>query len=507
MSASPRPAAPSSRRRSRLVAAVLLGLVVGGPAMGPAAADSTPAPTGPAGAPVASPFPCPTGQTSTLVTSPPPASPRSGGTPAATVTTRPDGSTVRPVCAIAPPTPFPGPVIAPEHVVGGPRLAGTGVIVHPTGSPASVPAPPDVTDVSWVISDLDTGEVLAAKDPHALLLPASTLKTLLTLVTLPVLKPATVVRASDAAVGAIGTRVGLVAGAPYTVDQLFHGLLLVSGNDTAYALAEAYGGTAKTLAAMNAKAAALGAWDTVAKDPSGLDEDGQHSSAYDLSLLGRAVMQLPQFRRYAVTTNFTFPGGTDPSGKVHAAFQISNHNTLLENYPGTVGVKNGYTSGARHTFIGAVRRGGRTLLITEMGGVVVPSWQPTAALLDWAFAHAGALTPVGTLVAPGAPRPPEWRDETTAATTTATATPSAVTPSTTTGTPFSSSSSSGPVAVAGSGAGGDPFPGVLASARTASASPGARVALVVLMAALAGWLLVRRRRRDARGAGPGRASP
>ncbi len=401
-----------------LTAAVVAMLVVGPAGSGRAlGTDTTPAPTPPA-APA---FPCPAGQTPTQATAPPPTKPVSPArTPNPATTTRPDGSTVTTTCATAPPLPFAGPAISPEHTVGGPLLARSGVILD---APPSVPQPPVVTDVSYVISDLDTGQVLAAKSPHALLLPASTLKTLTALVVIPALSPTTVVTASREAVSAEGTRVGIVEGNPYTVDQLLTGLVLISGNDTAYALADAYGGRAKLLAAMNQRAQELGAWDTVAKDPSGLDEDGQRSSAYDLALLGRAVMQLPEFRRYALMKDFTFPGGTDKQGKVSPPFQIGNRNLLLANYAGTIGVKNGYTSGARHTFIGAATRGGRTLLITQMGGVVVPSWEPTAALLDWAFAHASALRPIGQLVAPGAPQPPEWRSGGSPAPTSAAAAP------------------------------------------------------------------------------------
>lgn len=430
-----------------------------------------------------------------------------------------------------------GPLISPAHTVGGPKLAGAGVILE---APAGVPAPPVVTDVSWVISDLQTGVVLAAKNPHALLLPASTLKTLFALVTLPALDPASVVTASRAAASADGTRVGILEGNPYTVDQLFTGLVLVSGNDAAYALAEANGGLAATVAAMNQRAGALGAWDTVAVDPSGLDADGQRSSAYDLALFGRAVMQLPAFRRYAVTPAFTFPGGTDKQGKVYAPFAIQNRNTLLEKYPGAIGVKNGYTTGARHTFIGAATRGGRSLLITQMGGVVVPSWQPTGALLDWAFANADQLSPVGQLVAPGAPQPPEWRGRPgtgtpatvpstpLAAPTTATDLPTGATTSsvsttrpatTSTSPPSTATTSAAPTSAAttsaaptttaagrttgGStpppavvfGPGGDPLSGVLASAHTAATTPSTYAVAAVVLAAFAGWVVARRRRR------------
>jgi D-alanyl-D-alanine carboxypeptidase (penicillin-binding protein 5/6) len=118
-----------------------------------------------------------------------------------------------------------------------------------------------------------------------------------------------------------------------------------------------------------------------------------------------------------------FPGGLIPASPTTKAggavvaptasltsgppFQIDNHNQLLGVYPGVIGVKNGYTSQARNTYIGAVRIGGRTLLITTMGSPE-PNAPSAIALLDWGFAYAARLHPVGTLVADGsAPQPPE----------------------------------------------------------------------------------------------------
>ena len=197
---------------------------------------------------------------------------------------------------------------------------------------------------------------------------------------------------------------------------------------------------------------------------------------YDLALFGRAVMQLPAYRQVAATKTYTFPGGTDRSGKVSPAFEIQNHNQLLENYPGTIGVKNGYTTGARNTFIGAVTRGGRTLLITQMGATLTPSWQRQAALLDWAFANAGQLRPVGTLVAPGAAQPPELGG-TPAPTTAGTPVPSA-----TTNEPIPTATTSLPpvVAAEGIGPGGNPGPWLLASAGTAARNPITWLVVVVV---------------------------
>ncbi|GAA1899136.1 D-alanyl-D-alanine carboxypeptidase family protein [Lapillicoccus jejuensis] len=414
---------------------------------------------------------CGPGATPTVVTAAP-----SGGRPQPSVTTLADGRTLTPTCQLVPPTPQRGPRIAPADTVGGPRLAASGLVLD---APRGTPAPPAVTDVSWLVADLDTGQVLAAKSPHALLAPASTIKTLLSLVALPALPPTKVVRASAADVAAEGTRVGLVQGAPYTVDQLFLGLVMVSGNDTAYALADALGGRARTVSLMNAAAGRLGAWDTRVVDPSGLDAAGQRSSAYDLALFGRAVMRQSRFRAYAATTATTFPGGIDPTGKVFAPFAIQNHNTLLANYPGAFGVKNGYTTQARHTFIGAARRGGHTLLVTEMGGVTVPSWKPTAALLDWAFAHRAALRPVGTLVAAGTPRPAEL----TAATSTPTTGPSVSPGSTPTAAVDAAGAPAGP-----------PPPGGEPNAVAALSSPVTYGALAAVLLAVGAGLAGSRRR-------------
>ena len=175
---------------------------------------------------------------------------------------------------------------------------------------------------------------------------------------------------------------------------------MFSANDAVYALADAAGGYDKTVALMNATAREIGAHDTVVVDPSGLDEGNQRSSAYDLALIARDAMRLPAFRAAVVKRDVLFPGGKDKQGKVWKPFHVYNINELLRHYPGAIGIKPGRTDRAQHTFIGAATRGGRTLVVTQMGSVT-GSWKPTAALLDWGFANADKVTPVGTLVAAG----------------------------------------------------------------------------------------------------------
>jgi D-alanyl-D-alanine carboxypeptidase (penicillin-binding protein 5/6) len=304
----------------------------------------------------------------------------------------------RPTPAVTTKTlPVPRSTVEPLMSVGGPRQASMGVV---TDLPPGVPAPPVLKDVSWVLADLDSGRVIAAKAAHARLLPASTLKALTALTLIPTVPANRTIVATQDDANADGTRVGVVPGLAYTARQLFQGLLMSSGNDAAYALAQAGGGRAATLAAMNEHAAYLGAHDTVAKDPSGLDAPGQTSSAYDLALIGRAALELKDFRAYVTTKQVAFPGRVDPKTKTRSTYMIQNHIKLLYNYAGTIGIKNGYTERANRTFISAVTRGGRTYLLSEMYGLD-SSWRPQAAMYDWAFAYGDRAGSVGELVAPG----------------------------------------------------------------------------------------------------------
>ena len=294
--------------------------------------------------------------------------------------------------------PYPaGAVPLGADPVGGAQLKDPGVIVNlQTG----VPAPPTMPGASFLVADMDTGQILAAKAPHTPRLPASTLKTLTALTLIPRLDVGAKIMVEPEDVRIEGSRVGILAGTAYSVPTLFQGLLLASGNDAANTLARANQSVAVTLGEMNATAAELGAFDTVAKDPSGLDSPGQSSSAYDLALIGRAAMLLPDFRGYVSTRTASVPGGRSGDGKTVPGFKINNHNRLLYNYKGAIGIKNGYTIAAKQTFIAAATRAGKTYIVTEMASAD-GSWRPTAALLDWAFAHGTDVTPIGELVEPG----------------------------------------------------------------------------------------------------------
>jgi D-alanyl-D-alanine carboxypeptidase (penicillin-binding protein 5/6) len=276
--------------------------------------------------------------------------------------------------------------------VGVTSLDSTGLVID---APGAKPLP-KLSAASFLLADLDTGEVLAAHNAHGRLRPASTLKVLTAVTLLPRLDPNDLYTAQSADANAEGSRVGVVPGATYTVHQLFQGMFLMSGNDAASALANVDGGQRETVARMNATAKALGALDTTVRNPSGLDAPGQYTSVYDLALFARAGLARPDFRDYVTTVKAKFPGKMPKKGKSRKSFEIYTQDRLLLNYRGAIGVKTGWTTKARGTFVGAATRDGHTLIATVMH-TKFASWEESRALLDWGFANAAAAHPVGSL--------------------------------------------------------------------------------------------------------------
>ncbi|MFC5230530.1 D-alanyl-D-alanine carboxypeptidase family protein [Pseudonocardia zijingensis] len=304
--------------------------------------------------------------------------------------------------------PPPAPLPWPAQPVGGPRMGACGLI-----GPSDAP---ELNAESWVLADLDTGAVLAARAPHARHRPASTLKVLTALTAVRELNPDQVVQGTAEDQAIEGSKAGIGPGGQYTVRQLLAGLLLNSGNDTAQALSRAMGGDGPTLAAMTELAHDLGALDTRPATPSGLDGPGMSSSAYDLALIFRAAMREPLFAETTALRSVPFPGYAD-----HPGFVLYNSSKLLANYEGTIGGKTGFTEAARHTLVGAADRNGRRLVMAMMRGEQSPTpmWKQGAQLLSWGFDLPATTPAVGQLVeeAPPPPAPPPTVSDSAAATT------------------------------------------------------------------------------------------
>ncbi len=308
------------------------------------------------------------------------------------------------------------PVKPPAQMstVGGDLLGRPGPQVQPeAGAPA---LPKELSGRSWLVADAESGEILAAENAHWPLPPASTLKMLFADTVLPKFPKTQTHKVAPAelqGMGAGSSTVGIKENLTYTVHDLWRGVFLRSGNDAVHVLSAMNGGISKTVADMQAHAKELRADDTHVVSPDGYDEPGQVSSAYDLTLFARSGLQKADFREYCSTQSAQFPGEEkkDKKGTKREDFGIQNTNRLLvgdqahgvQPYKGIAGVKNGYTTNAGSTFTGVAQRGERKLLVTVMNPQKAEAdevYKESARLLDWGFAAAGHVKPVGMLVPP-----------------------------------------------------------------------------------------------------------
>jgi serine-type D-Ala-D-Ala carboxypeptidase (penicillin-binding protein 5/6) len=273
--------------------------------------------------------------------------------------------------------------------VGGRLLAGSGIIVAGHDRPL-----PGVPASAYVVANARTGQVLAAKDPHGLYPPASTLKVLTAITMLPRLKPQASVVATRLAASVVPNVAGLIPGRRYKVSDLFRALLLISANDAAVALVQASGSYARGMALVNADARRLRAYDVRAVQPNGLDAPGQVVSAYDLALIARKALSMPAFMGYDSTLSAAFPV------TAHKRLPMINQNALLTQYPGGIGGKIGWTPPAGATYIGMARRHGVTLIVTILHATPLTEIASAERLLNWGFAASGHVRAVGRLVPP-----------------------------------------------------------------------------------------------------------
>ncbi|HCT9180296.1 TPA: D-alanyl-D-alanine carboxypeptidase [Corynebacterium aurimucosum] len=238
----------------------------------------------------------------------------------------------------------------------------------------------DVVASAWMVSDLDTGEIIAMKDPNGRYRPASIIKALLALVVIEELPLDQRITATLDDASVEGSAVGLGPDGVYTVEQLLQGLLMASGNDAAHALAQAIGGDEEALEKVNAKAKEIGTRSTVAASYSGLDAAGMSTSAADISLIYRAAFANDTFARIVDTEHVEFPGWGEMPG-----YELWNDNGLFLNDPNGIGGKTGYTEDAHHTFVGAINRDGRRLQAVLLDTTVehgFRAWEQAQMLLD-----------------------------------------------------------------------------------------------------------------------------
>ena len=213
------------------------------------------------------------------------------------------------------------------------------------------------------VLELETGRVLFAFNENSRLPMASTTKVMTALLAIENGSPGDSVTCSANAYGVPGTTIYLTEGETLTLREMLLGLMLVSGNDAAVAIAEHIGGSVgQFVAMMNARARALGAVNTHFANPHGLPDDTHVTTALDLARIARAAMQNEEFRTLVSTTDAQIPW----AGRSHPR-QLHNKNRLLTSYPGATGVKTGYTSRAGRCLVFGASGAGPFLLAAAVG--------------------------------------------------------------------------------------------------------------------------------------------
>jgi D-alanyl-D-alanine carboxypeptidase (penicillin-binding protein 5/6) len=192
---------------------------------------------------------------------------------------------------------------------------------------------------------------------------------------------------ADRVKGNDATTAGLKVGDKVTVGQLLNGMLLPSGCDAAYALADVYGpGQTKFVAKMNRTAKALGMTSTYFRTSDGLPTSSHkegYSTPSDLMKLTKAAMASSSFRAVVARKTYSV---SKTSG--HHAYEWGNTNLLLGSYSGAIGIKTGHTNGAGYCLLFAARRGGRTLYGVVLNSTTTSAnrrFTDAAKMLDWAY--------------------------------------------------------------------------------------------------------------------------
>lgn len=264
----------------------------------------------------------------------------------------------------------------------------------------AIPQAPTVSAASWLVYDADADLILGSSAADEQRPMASTTKIMTVLVALRYGDLDDIVTVSQRAADVGEAEVGLVAGETLSMRTLLTSLVVRSANDSAMAVAEHLGGSVEGFVnMMNAEAEAMGLSDTHFENPHGLDGENHYSSAADLLEMSLAAMSYPEFRVWATIIENDFPPAPDGTER-----SLGATNRLLETYPGTIGVKTGFTGLAGLVFSAAATREDRTLFVVVMGSEGERAhFADARVLLDWGFERFRSIA----LVRSGTYEPPE----------------------------------------------------------------------------------------------------
>ncbi len=239
---------------------------------------------------------------------------------------------------------------------------------------------PNMTATSAVVIEAKTGHIIYQRDAHRKMFPASTTKMMTLITALEYGNLDDIVTVSKNASGAEGSTLWLEVGDKVPLGDLLSGMMMVSGNDAAIAIAEHVDGSVQKFAAhMTQRAKELGATGTHFTNSNGLPDTNHYTTAYDLAILAAHGYSLPHFEEIVSTKEQTFPWVHDPT------HLLRNENQMLWLYQGGNGVKTGYTDAAGRCLVSASNRNGVQLIAVVLDSVYM--WNDSIALLDYGFSQ------------------------------------------------------------------------------------------------------------------------
>ncbi len=255
------------------------------------------------------------------------------------------------------------------------------------GAAGAASSPPEVVAAAAIVMDASSGAVLYAKNADAPRAPASLTKLATALTAIDLAPPDSRLQVIPAdLVGEASA--GLRPGMELTLESALYGLLLASGNDAAMTIARNVSAlpgdtpemsVARFVRQMNIVAERLGLEHTTFRNPHGLDEPGHVTTARDLAVLMRAVLQRPELRRILASPTYS-------DGQI----AVETTNRLLGQYAGLIGGKTGITEAAGYSLIEAAERDGNTVIVVVLGSTREAWYRDAVQLLDYGFARVAA---------------------------------------------------------------------------------------------------------------------
>jgi len=283
-------------------------------------------------------------------------------------------------CAVAP------PLRVQTSQQGMPRIDSPPPVAAPVRVAAiPVEPPPRVVAESAIVVDIETGRVLYAKNADQRRAVASTQKIITAMCVIDAgnINRRVTITASDGNV--VPTKLWLKPGEVYSRRDLTRVLMINSANDVSRALARDVGGSQEAFAAMmNRKASSLGMRNSHFKNPHGLTEDGQYSTARDMAIAARAAYRYSLIREFMGTQEFTFRFN---DGRTR---NIRNTNRVLQFLPYCNGMKTGTTTASGRCLISTGELNGRSVIVVVLKSDSANIWNDSEQLLRWALERPAA---------------------------------------------------------------------------------------------------------------------